>query len=112
MLRQTFPLTHALVGVARVSSSRGAPHISMLALRGKRLLSTSSQPQIESKGINEAAVKGVEGRHYADAPAHNPVTPSFNAESPVTGDWVLFHPVYSPQELKSVTVSLGYEHDL
>ena len=39
-----------------------------------------------------------------DASSHSKVKDVAPAEVEVKGDWVLFHPVYSPEEVKSVNV--------
>ena len=47
----------------------------------------------------EESFVGSEGLHYADSGTK---IAKENAE--VTGDWVLFHPVYRQEELKAVLV--------
>ncbi|KAI0051388.1 alternative oxidase [Auriscalpium vulgare] len=81
------------------------PHGRGYLLVARRALSTSSPARKHVDGLkapatNEPAAAGVEGTHHQDARIidagdHVPV---------VRGDWVLFHPVYSPDELKSVDV--------
>ncbi|KAI9061656.1 alternative oxidase [Trametes sanguinea] len=46
---------------------------------------------------------GTEGPHIQDAPQKATV-PSPLKATDIKGDWVLFHPVYSPEELRSVQV--------
>jgi len=62
---------------------------------------------LTSKGINETSEKGVEGLHRADTASVKSVKHDEKTHSDVPvmkGDWVLFHPVYSTSELKSVEV--------
>lgn len=46
----------------------------------------------------------------AGSPVTNPgeVSVASTVHSDVKGDWVLFHPVYSQEELRSVEVSLAF----
>ena len=75
------------------------------ALSARRTLATTTQgrSQIESKRIDEVSSKGTEGPHYADTIRQPAVSSQNDAE--VTGDWVLFHPVYSSNELKAIEVN-------
>ncbi|KAF8508211.1 alternative oxidase [Gautieria morchelliformis] len=56
------------------------------------------------------AAKGTEGGHQHDASSRVAVAPKHVTNSastqspPILGDWVLFHPVYTPEELKSVSL--------
>ncbi|KAI0297637.1 AOX, alternative oxidase mitochondrial precursor [Russula brevipes] len=52
-----------------------------------------------SKATKESVHKGVEGPHIKDL-LPSPTTPT----QQVNGDWVLFHPVYTPEELKTVEI--------
>lgn len=80
------------------------------ALATRRCISTSSplynaRPGLQSKGINESADKGAEGLHRADTATVRSVKhdiPTHSDVPVVMGDWVLFHPVYSSEELKNV----------
>ncbi|EIW80948.1 alternative oxidase [Coniophora puteana RWD-64-598 SS2] len=63
---------------------------------------------LKRKQANEGAAQGVEGIHRHDGPATKALT---NADAVSTvpsttiqGDWVLFHPVYTPEEMKAVDV--------
>lgn len=58
---------------------------------------------LRSKATNEEAVKGTEGLHREDST----VIHASVSITPVKGDWVLFHPVYTPEELKSVEVNIS-----
>lgn len=62
--------------------------------------SSGKSDDLRSKATNEESVKGTEGLHFRDATTV--ISPSDNVH---TGDWVLFHPVYTPEELKSVQVN-------
>ncbi|KAJ3484248.1 hypothetical protein NLI96_g5778 [Meripilus lineatus] len=71
----------------------------------------NAKPALTSKATNEKASVGVEGPHKKDSPASQ-VSEALTKEGNVTaaapavvnGDWVLFHPVYTPQELQAVEV--------
>ncbi|KAI0345764.1 alternative oxidase [Trametopsis cervina] len=66
-------------------------------------------PALDSKPVDEKSVKGTEGLHRNDivtqeknsltSAAHDAVVPHV-----LKGDWVLFHPVYSAEELRAVKV--------
>ncbi|KAI0770292.1 alternative oxidase [Fomes fomentarius] len=78
-----------------------------LAAATKRSLTTSGpRPNImTAKQTNEKSQlgPGAEGPHIKDLPpmSSTAVTPT---DQEIHGDWVLFHPVYSPEELRSVEV--------
>ncbi|KAL5527883.1 hypothetical protein ACEPAG_6684 [Sanghuangporus baumii] len=64
---------------------------------------SSAQEPLTSTRIEESAVKGTEGPHYADT------TGAVTTKAPVDdsyiqgiGDWVLYRPVYTAEELKAV----------
>ncbi|KAA1476612.1 AOX, alternative oxidase mitochondrial precursor [Dentipellis sp. KUC8613] len=59
------------------------------------------QDRLTTKKSDEQAFPGTEGAHIKDQPRFTEIADS---KSEVTGDWVLFHPVYSPEELRSVEV--------
>jgi len=77
-----------------------------------RTLTTTSPrlaPVLESKPLDAKAVKGVEGLHRKDVVTHEKemlTTPDAVSTIPSTfkGDWVLFHPVYTSEELRAVKV--------
>ncbi|TDL23185.1 AOX, alternative oxidase mitochondrial precursor [Rickenella mellea] len=58
---------------------------------------------LKSRGTNEEAAKGAEGLHRADTSSVS-VKWTMEPTTEVKGDWVLFHPVYSAEELKAVEV--------
>lgn len=101
------------------ASSSGCAALASSRLRSftapARSLSSSAarlNPGLTSKGINEVSDKGAEGLHRADAAAVKSVKHDEKSHSDVpvmTGDWVLFHPVYSTSELKSVEVCLFFK---
>jgi hypothetical protein len=79
--------------------------------------------KLSSKGTEEPLHQGVEGLHISMYTAFcfcfvssdtervlnnggaGDVLPSPSSTQQIKGDWVLFHPVYSPEELKAVDVS-------
>ncbi|KAI0326533.1 alternative oxidase [Cubamyces sp. BRFM 1775] len=67
--------------------------------------SVSRANALRSRDVNgkSASGKGTEGPHIKDLPP-KPTTPTTDTAQGVTGDWVLFHPVYTPEELRSVQV--------
>jgi len=71
-------------------------HVGTEVHKGKNLLCTTFDV------TNEAAII-----HVASPPAEALTEPGITSTVPtmVRGDWVLFHPVYSPEELKAVEVS-------
>ncbi|KAG2155775.1 AOX, alternative oxidase mitochondrial precursor [Suillus bovinus] len=81
-----------------------------------RALIHSGQPNNNSltgKKINEESVTGTEGLHFSNPFAEDSAAskqgltaPDVSTSPPtiVRGDWVLFHPVYSQEELKAVEV--------
>ncbi|KAJ8488618.1 hypothetical protein ONZ51_g3417 [Trametes cubensis] len=66
---------------------------------------------LRSRGVNARSVSGVEGPHIRDLPLKS-ISPVEGASQGVTGDWVLFHPVYTPEELRSVQVLHRYAETL
>lgn len=72
--------------------------------------------KLSSKGTQDPLHKGVEGPHISACCYHTGMYSTHNdagdllpSPTPPTqhikGDWVLFHPVYTPDELKAVKVS-------
>ncbi|OBZ71227.1 Alternative oxidase, mitochondrial [Grifola frondosa] len=67
---------------------------------------------LTSNQTNEKSSKGAEGPHLQDLPQNSPqalmkpgaVSTVPNIFKEVRGDWVLFHPVYTPEELHAVEV--------
>jgi len=79
------------------------------ARRGFASTLPSYRPALASKSTHEKAAAGSEGPHKKDAapPAAGILTKQDHVSTiptMVKGDWVLFHPVYSPEELHSVEV--------
>lgn len=95
-------------GILRAGSSR-APNLGTTFAK-RALIHTGQSPNnsLTHKRINEESTTGTEGFHRKDIPASNQglTTPDAVSTLPtiVRGDWVLFHPVYSPEELKAVEV--------
>ena len=83
---------------------------------------------LRSRDVNAKSLSGTEGPHLSmssfpyycrryshkngwlcrtgDLPPKN-ISPVEGASQGVTGDWVLFHPVYTPEELRSVQVGIA-----
>ncbi|EGN92138.1 AOX, alternative oxidase mitochondrial precursor [Serpula lacrymans var. lacrymans S7.3] len=84
-----------------------------LACRGF-MTAPSRQNSLTGKRAHEGSVSGTEGLHREDlasakknkdaSPALTKMDAVSTLPSTVHGDWVLFHPVYSEEELKSVEV--------
>lgn len=113
-------------GILRAGSSR-APNLGTTFAK-RALIHTGQSPNnsLTRKRINEESTTGTEGFHRSetdpstntslyscnsfseDIPTSNQglTTPDAVSTLPtiVRGDWVLFHPVYSPEELKAVEV--------
>ncbi|THH11665.1 hypothetical protein EW145_g505 [Phellinidium pouzarii] len=107
MAHMPAPLLRTLIVSARYSSS-GASHSAIRAvLCSRRALSTqsSSNEKLQSKKADEGAFRGVEGLHYGDIPAVS----SARDGGPIADDWVMFHPVYTKEELKAVQTSAHRE---
>ena len=66
----------------------------------------STQETLTSPRIEESAIKGTEGPHYADTTGAVTTNPQAN-DSYVQGigEWVLYRPVYTREELKAVQVA-------
>ncbi|KAG2039605.1 AOX, alternative oxidase mitochondrial precursor [Suillus americanus] len=92
------------------SGSRLAPKLGTTF--ATRALIHSGQPNNNSltgKRINEESATGTEGFHIKDSATSKQglTTPDAVSTLPPTivrGDWVLFHPVYSQEEIKAVEV--------
>ncbi|KAG1742397.1 AOX, alternative oxidase mitochondrial precursor [Suillus paluster] len=102
------PVSVCRVGILRAGSSR-APELGTTFAR--RALIHTGQPNNNSligKRINEESTTGTEGFHLKDSVASKQglTTPDAVRTLPtiVRGDWVLFHPVYSQEEIKAVEV--------
>ncbi|KAI0917335.1 hypothetical protein AcW1_007450 [Taiwanofungus camphoratus] len=64
----------------------------------------NSEP-LTKKATDEKAIAGVEGPHRKDSKAeHLTKEDAVSTVPEMKGDWVLFHPVYSPEELRSVEI--------
>ncbi|KAI5122449.1 hypothetical protein M0805_008761 [Coniferiporia weirii] len=105
--RTSASVLRTLAASARCSSSTASLPVVLATLRSRRALSSeaSSSSSLERKSVDEKAATGSEGLHYADTASIRPVGHDA-ASKPVTGDWVLFHPVYAPQELKVIQPSV------
>ncbi|KZT12063.1 AOX, alternative oxidase mitochondrial precursor [Laetiporus sulphureus 93-53] len=101
---RTLPAARTLHPSLYVVASRGPSYV--LAQRAF----TTGTPLFNSlttKPTNEKASVGVEGLHKRDKTAEDSVTKengTSDVPSVIKGDWVLFHPVYKPDELRSVEV--------
>ena len=102
-----YPLARSLACSGRASYVRPSRCAFVFAASPYRTLTTTSTSHkpLTSRGVDEAAAKGTEGLHFSDATAvkKQAVSPG-TSNTPLTGDWVLFHPVYSQNELKAVEV--------
>ena len=99
LLRSSPLLYKPLIATCNTKASLAARTLATSAIRYNNL--SSGKP-------NEQVKPGSEGPHRAHAltvPLAPPVHTSATA-TPMTGDWVLFHPVYTPEELKSVEVRI------
>ncbi|KAH8114645.1 alternative oxidase [Phellopilus nigrolimitatus] len=100
---QVAPLLKTLAVSARSSSTH---HVLLasgtLGMRRALSSSTSENSSLKSKAVNETASRGAEGPHYADDGTLVKGA-ELKVHSEVTGDWVLFHPVYTKDEMKVVT---------
>ncbi|KAM5535026.1 hypothetical protein V8D89_011254 [Ganoderma adspersum] len=101
------PMTARALSVRRALFT---PCIASTTLYSRRPFMSSStrheQNVLEVKKTDEKSYlgPGAEGPHIKDLPPKTliPVAPTTAEE--VRGDWVLFHPVYTPEELRSVEV--------
>ncbi|PCH40100.1 mitochondrial alternative oxidase [Wolfiporia cocos MD-104 SS10] len=102
MLRTT--LIHTL------PASRGVAATSVLASRRTFMVCAPRLNILTTKKADQPVAVGAEGPHRRDSLSAPPeaVHSKDQAGALITpeikGDWVLFHPVYSPEELKSVDV--------
>ncbi|KAH7913407.1 AOX, alternative oxidase mitochondrial precursor [Hygrophoropsis aurantiaca] len=78
------------------------PHASLIHTNG------SQSNSLTRKHVHEESASGTEGRHREDSSSTKQGLTSSDGVSTVPadvhGDWVLFHPVYSSDELKAVEV--------
>lgn len=112
----TSPLLRALAATSTARcrcASSFTPSNALFLIRAntRRHLSTNTPVQdhaLKTKAVNETAAKGAEGLHSADTTVVRSVTHDVKHKSdvPVLGDWVLFHPVYSEEEVKAVQVCI------
>ncbi|KAF8606943.1 alternative oxidase [Ceratobasidium sp. AG-I] len=98
-----------------LASRLAAPHLAQASsFACRRAFSTTQlrqKPEI-SKFVtkDDAGKKGIptEGMHYNDDLGATAARTDFHSSNQITktptGDWVLFHPVYTEEELKSVSV--------
>lgn len=102
------PLLRSLAVSARYSYHAGPSTVTLAwgSYSARRALSTKPVPPAALENNlkpgdlkSEEAFIGSEGLHYADSSTK---VAKENAE--VTGDWVLFHPVYKNNEVKAVLV--------
>ncbi|KAH8104573.1 AOX, alternative oxidase mitochondrial precursor [Cristinia sonorae] len=93
-LCRTIPHTHvfalAIVSASRRTFVYSAPRM---------------DPALTSKPIDAKATIGTEGPHKKDLPPPSlAAAKGSSAVEEIKGDWVLFHPVYTPDELHAVQV--------
>jgi len=81
--------TPAIAAASRRTFTRSAP--SMMAA-------------LTSKPIDSKSAVGTEGPHRKDMPPAALASQGASEVQEVRGDWVLFHPVYTPDELRAVEV--------
>jgi len=108
MLLTTLPSAGAFGSVAFRHSARAYTPLLMTAAArvARRRMATAAASggpinpdKLSSKGTEEPLHQGVEGPHIRDV-----LPPPSSSTQQINGDWVLFHPVYSPEELKAVEV--------
>lgn len=128
MLLARLPSAGHIASVASRHSTRVYAPLLMTAAANvvrRRITTAGGAPvntdKLNSKGTKEPLHQGVEGPHISRhtafcyvARAETTVTvpvgdllPPPSTTQQINGDWVLFHPVYSPEELKAVEVSDG-----
>ncbi|KAG6376958.1 alternative oxidase [Boletus reticuloceps] len=87
-----------------------APDLYLPRFAGRFHSGTTDHNSLAKKRLNEQADIGTEGFHTKDKKALSSVLTQADAVSTVPvpqdlrGDWVLFHPVYSEEEMKSVEI--------
>lgn len=107
MLRTSaIPLLHSVAIAARRNATRSSRSFVLATFSGRRFLtsSTPSKEALKLKPVDEDVSKGTEGLHRADTGVVRGHDASHQSDVPVIGDWVLFHPVYSPEEMRAVKV--------
>ncbi|KZV71752.1 alternative oxidase [Peniophora sp. CONT] len=82
-------------------SARVAAPLLVSTTRRSFASSASRLNTLSAPSTSEAATPGTEGPHIKTIPA---AIAKADAHDEFKGDWVLFHPVYSPEELHAVTV--------
>ncbi|KAF8476589.1 AOX, alternative oxidase mitochondrial precursor [Russula ochroleuca] len=97
MLVTTLPSAVPIGSVVFRHSSRVYTPL-LMAIARRRMTTGAPIDNLTSKGTKEPLHKGAEGPHIRD------LLPSPSTTQQVKGDWVLFHPVYSSDELKAVEV--------
>ncbi|TFK52367.1 alternative oxidase [Heliocybe sulcata] len=97
-------LSSALPRASRIAAG------TILTCSARRTFVSSSRRlnSLTKKKANEESGSGTEGFHRRDLATETPVDPK-DASKPVggsvvKGDWVLFHPVYTAEELKAVEI--------
>jgi hypothetical protein len=99
ILRSSPLLFRPLLATCNESASLRARSLATSAIRYNNLKSGRPDEQVK---------KGSEGPHRTQAPTVQVAAPVHTSvtSTPMTGDWVLFHPVYTPEELRAVEVCL------
>ncbi|KAF8133642.1 alternative oxidase [Boletus edulis] len=95
--------------IIRPALTRCAPDLYLPRFVGRfHSGTTDHSDSLAKKGPNEQADIGTEGFHTKDKKALSSVFTQADAVTTVPqevrGDWVLFHPVYSEEEMKSVEI--------
>ncbi|TCD70533.1 hypothetical protein EIP91_002879 [Steccherinum ochraceum] len=81
-----------------------APAFAAASRRNFTYSAPSRNPALESKPVDMKSTMGVEGPHKKDMPPAGMATQGASEVEEIKGDWVLFHPVYTPEELRAVEV--------
>ncbi|PAV17270.1 alternative oxidase [Pyrrhoderma noxium] len=113
MYRAVPSVSHTFANSVKASYLRSSRPLVLATFNSCRCLSTSTksynQSTLRSGKVDESAAKGVEGPHYADATTVVKHEHDLHTTGEIRGDWVLFHPVYSSNELKAIEPSVHYE---
>lgn len=109
MYRAVPSVSHTFANSVKASYLRSSRPLVFATFNSCRCLSTSTksynQSTLRSGKVDESAAKGVEGPHYADATTVVKHEHDLHTTGEIRGDWVLFHPVYSSNELKAIEVN-------
>ena len=103
------PLLRSVAVVARSTVARPSRPFLFATINAHRSLSTStsSREGLKLKSTDEDVSKGTEGLHMSDTALVRGHDTPHQSDVTITGDWVLFHPVYTPEEMKAVKVNIN-----